>query len=89
MHSKNPPLAFILSVAYLTAMTHYEFKLLDEAKQAELLWDKGVHLMEREDHIFKYILYQIDAFYVEVWFHKELNAIQLLKSFGSITPLTP
>jgi len=70
-------------------MTLYEFKLLNEDEQASMLWDIGVFLIERQDQIFRYVLYQIDGFYVEVWYHKDLNAIQSLKSFSSTRQLEP
>ena len=56
-------------------MTLYQFNALDEMNQAEALWDKGVHISEGEDDIHRFILYQIDAFYVEVWYHKAYNVI--------------
>jgi hypothetical protein len=40
-------------------MTLYQFNALDEMEQAEILWDKGVHIAERIDSEFKYILYRI------------------------------
>lgn len=70
-------------------MTLYQFNLFNETQQAEILWDKGVHLSERKDHIFTYVLYQIDGFYVEVWYHREFNAIQRFRSFSSLNQLDP
>lgn len=57
-------------------MTLYQFNALDEMEQAEALWNKGVHISKREDDVHRFILYQIDAFYVDVWYHKEYNVIR-------------
>jgi hypothetical protein len=47
-------------------MTIEQFKRADEMEQAEALWEKGVHIAEREDEVHRFVLYQIDSFYVEV-----------------------
>jgi hypothetical protein len=77
------------SFYYFYSMTLYQFNSLDEMEQAETLWDKGVHIAEREDDIHKFILYQIDSFYVEVWHHKEYNVIRKLRTFSSASQLDP
>lgn len=46
-------------------MKRVEFLALDEMQQAEALWEKGVHIADREDEFHRFILYQLDAFYVE------------------------
>lgn len=43
---------------------------MDEMEQAEAIWD-AVLLGDREDEEHKILLYQIDSFYVEVFYHKE------------------
>ncbi len=63
-------------------MTFYEFNQLDEMEQAEAVWD-GVFIANREDSEHKILLYQIDAFYVEVYYHKEYNVIRRFRSFSS------
>jgi len=71
-------------------MTLYQFNFLDELEQSEVLWDKGVMIGDLEDKVYKYILYQIDSFYVELKYHKENNVIQGMKTFASTdAPLKP
>jgi hypothetical protein len=70
-------------------VTLYEFNALSETDQGIALWDRGVHLTERSDHIFTYVLYQLDNFYVEVWYHRDFNAIQRFRPFNSMTALQP
>jgi hypothetical protein len=70
-------------------MTLYEFKLLDEKELAEALWDRGVHIGERQEGLFKIALYQIDAFYAEVFYHAGYNVIQGIRSFSNVDELEP
>jgi hypothetical protein len=68
-------------------MTLYEYKLLDEMEQAEVLWDQGVLLGDRTDEEHKVLLYQIDGFYVEVFYSPKSNAIKRIRSFRSVDQL--
>ena len=71
-------------------MTLYQFKLLDLNTQAEILWEKGVLLADRADDKNKFLLYQLDGFYVEVMYNPESNCIEAFKSFISTNePLMP
>jgi hypothetical protein len=69
-------------------MTIYDFHLLDEMEQAEAVWS-GVHIGEREDEEHKISLYQIEAFYVEVFYHKEYEVTRKMRAFVSTTLLEP
>ena len=70
-------------------MTLYDYKLLDEIEQAEVLWERGVHLGERTDGEHGIVLYQIEGFYVEVFYHEEHNTIKRIRSFKSVDQLRP
>jgi len=69
-------------------MTLYQFLQLDEAEQAEAIWD-GVFIGDREDEEHKILLYQIDGFYVEVFYNKEYNVIRRYRPFSSTNQLEP
>ena len=69
-------------------MTLYQFNALDEMEQAEAVWS-GVHLGERQDEEHSILLYQIDSFYVEVYYHREYNVIRRIRSFSSLDQLAP
>lgn len=69
-------------------MTLYEFKALDEMEQAEAVWD-AVHISERWDDEHNILLYQRDNFYIEVFYHRELNVIRRIKSFRNTSQLEP
>lgn len=66
-----------------------DFLELDEMEQAETLWDKGVHIGERDDAVYRYILYQVDGFYVEACYHKEYNVLRQLHVFDDTEGLEP
>ncbi|KAA9038734.1 hypothetical protein FW778_14415 [Ginsengibacter hankyongi] len=69
-------------------MTLYEFNALDEMEQAEAVWD-SVFIADREDSEHNILLYQRDAFYIEVYYHKEYNVIRRFRSFSSTEQLNP
>lgn len=69
-------------------MTLYQFNSLDEMEQQEAIWE-GVHIADREYDEHKILLYQIDAFYVEVYYHKEHNVIRHYRSFANVEQLEP
>jgi len=69
-------------------MTLYEFNQLDEMEQAEAVWS-GTHIGERFDEVHSILLYQIDGFYVEAYYHREYNVLKRFRSFSSVTQLEP
>jgi hypothetical protein len=70
-------------------MTLTEFNRLNEFQQAEFLLDHGVKVAERIYKDFTIFLYQVNLFYVEVYFHNLFNIIQGFKGFDNITVLDP
>jgi hypothetical protein len=70
-------------------MTLYQFNLLDKAEQSYTLWQYGVKLAEIKNKHYNLILYQIDAFYVEVWYQIKRNEIRQYVSFLTTDKLTP
>ena len=69
-------------------MTLYEFNQLDEMQQADAVWN-GILIGDRTDNIFNILLYQIDGFYVEVFYQKKRNIIKRIRSFSSTDQLQP
>jgi hypothetical protein len=70
-------------------MTLYEYKLLSETEQKVMLWERGVYLSERYDLQHCIGLYQIEGFYVEVFYAREQNTIRRIRSFKSVDQLRP
>ena len=69
-------------------MTLLQFNSLDEMEQAEIVW-ASPHIGERFDAQCSILLYQVDSFYVEVYYDREYNIIRRLKSFASTDQLRP
>ena len=69
-------------------MTLYEFNMLDEMEQAEVIGD-AVCIDGRDDGEHLILLYQIDGFYVEMFYHRKYNAINELRSFECTEQLEP
>jgi hypothetical protein len=70
-------------------MTLYQFLALDDTCRAETLWDRGVHIGERREEQHLMLLYQINGFYVEVFYDPVTNAISRLRPFSSVDQLQP
>ena len=69
-------------------MTLYQFKMLTEEQQADVVWG-GMFLDIRNEKEHNILLYAVDEFYVEVYYSPLLNKIERLQPFRSINPLEP
>jgi hypothetical protein len=69
-------------------MTFYLFLALDEIEQAEAVW-AGVMIADRIEGEHRLILYQLDSFYIEIWYNMEDNEIQKVRSFENTEQLQP
>ncbi len=49
-------------------MTCREYKALSEQEQINALTSRGVYLADRKDSKCRYLLYQLDGFYIEIVF---------------------
>ena len=70
-------------------MTLYQFKALDENKQYDALWNKGVFIAGRVTEEHKLLLYQLEGFYIEVKYDGDMNKIVGLRSFIIVGQLEP
>ena len=70
-------------------MTMYMFNCLDEGRQIELLWSSGVLIGSRQEGFHKILLYQIDSFYVEVFYQYFQGKMVKIKSFSETDKLDP
>lgn len=59
----------------------YEFNQLEELEQIETFWVDGQKVGERFWNSFRYILYQVGDFYVEVKYNQVVNVIYAMRSF--------
>jgi hypothetical protein len=70
-------------------MNMYQFNCLDEVRQIELLWSTGVLIGSRQEGFYKILLYQINSFYVEVFYKYFQGKMVKLKSFTDTDLLEP
>ena len=71
----------------LMIMTLYAFNTFRQQIQYQILWDLGVYVMSRKEGVFKYLLYQIESFYVELTYDSEDNCIIAIRTFSNVSPL--
>lgn len=71
----------------MAAMTIKKFRNLDEMEQHEAMWNHGVMVGDRLDGEYRIILYQIFDFYLELFYHVELNVLKKLVSFDNLDGL--
>lgn len=70
-------------------MTLQQFKRLRHNNKTETVWEKGEHIASRYDGIFSITLWQIGAFYVEIYFDILRNKITAFESFENMQLLDP
>ena len=58
-----------------------EFLQLNETEQVELLWYNGEQIGRRKENDYLILLYQVEAFYVEVFYHRKERVIKKYMSF--------
>ena len=66
-----------------------QFNNLSKQEQQNQLLKEGTFLAEREDGPFRVMLYQLDGFYVEVYFFNLYNKVAFLQSFSDTDVLEP
>ena len=69
-------------------MTENTFNSLSEDEQSDVISKKGVLISVRKTDDYRVLLYQIEGFYAEVFYHPTSNAIKI-KSFSSTENLQP
>jgi hypothetical protein len=67
----------------------YEYTLMTTDQRAACLWEHGTFLDNRVEKGFKYILYSLNNFYVEVTYDSEENGILEYTPFKTTKKLEP
>ena len=70
-------------------MTCSFFDQLSEASQTDVIWEEGVFLARRTKGFYSIILFQIEGFYTEVFYHSHFNVIIKIESFSDTERLEP
>ena len=68
-------------------MSYSEFLQLDEMEQYLFMVNEGVQIARRRDHLYRYFLYQFDAFYIEVKLHLKQTVLRGLISTSATSIL--
>jgi hypothetical protein len=66
-----------------------EFNFMDGMAKTEVLASDGVFLAERNDGCFRISLYQVNDFYVEIYYHKTRYFYICIRSFEDVAELFP
>jgi hypothetical protein len=66
-----------------------EFKYLQKQTKQELLFSNGVYLAGRKDEEYLIFLYDMETFYVEVYYDPEEDMIGYIRAFTSTDDLAP
>ena len=69
-------------------MTIYQFNDLSEMEQIEAIWTVPA-IAERKENGYKIFLFQIDAFYVELYHHIQRDSTERIRSFSNEELLVP
>ncbi|HYH14986.1 MAG TPA: hypothetical protein VD794_07195 [Flavisolibacter sp.] len=70
-------------------MTLYEFKLLADTEQLDILYKQGVYIGKRKQGEEVIVLYQLEGFYVELYYIKYRCYIRRMHCFHSTLLLDP
>ena len=70
-------------------MTLYEFKLLSDREQLDLLQDQGTYIGKRKERALTLLLFQLEGFYIEIWYQKHRFHILRVRCFSSTLLLEP
>jgi hypothetical protein len=72
----------------LSGVTEDQFKTFSEDSQSNIIDKRGVLIGTRRTKEYKVLLYQIDSFYVEVFYHPGHHFIRI-ESFAGTEKLSP
>lgn len=66
-----------------------DFNTMDGTAKTEVLATNGVFLAERRDGCYRITLYQVDDFYVEIYYHTTRYFYICIRSFRDVGELFP
>lgn len=70
-------------------MNFYEFRMLDKIDQIDLLYKDGIYIGKRREGKSIVVLYQLNSFYVKVFYQKYRCYVRRLYCFTSTQLLNP
>ena len=66
-----------------------EFNFMDGMTKTEVIAREGVFLAERNEGCFRISLYQVNDFYVEIYYHKTRYFYICIRSFEEVSEVMP
>jgi len=72
-----------------TYMTLKQFRSSSKYVQQQMIKHQGAFLFERRSLDWNILLFQLESFYVEVYYERKSQQVELLKSFDDMDELDP
>ena len=70
-------------------MTTSYFDRLTETRQTDVIWENGVFLARRKEGFYNILLFQVEGFYTEIYYHSHFIVIIKIVSFSDTDLLEP
>lgn len=70
-------------------MMMFDFQLLPDTEKIERLYEEGVYIGKRKEGGQSLLLYQLESFYVEVFYKKHRRFVTRVHCFSSTALLDP
>lgn len=70
-------------------MKLFDFKLLSQREQVDLLYSQGVYIGKKKQGTTVILLYQVDSFYVEIYYSKYRCHVLCVRCFTCTLRLDP
>ena len=71
------------------SMQRFKFNSVEEIEQHRQIWENGVLIAERKVSYYTIYLYQVESFYIEVYYHSHFNVITKVRRFSNTSLLQP
>lgn len=73
----------------ISYMTFQQFNKLSAAEQEIAVWYVGVAVADRRENDNRYLLFQLDSFYIEIAYSITLNTVTRIIAFDDMELLEP
>lgn len=70
-------------------MNFYKFRMLDKNEQIDLLYEDGIYIGKRKEGNSIVVLYQLDSYYIKIFYQKYRCYVERLYCFTSPILLEP
>lgn len=70
-------------------ITLFDYQILSREEQLQLLYEQGVYIGKRREDGQTRVLYQLEGFYVEIWYRAYRKWVDKIHCFRSTSLLDP